>query len=304
MAKKTKLQLLNDIKDKLTESIDKEINKESVKLLSESISSKPLWELTGIFESVAYKLTNSAKRRKCLKEYVSVLKGNDDLKRAYVAVGMVNHPQNISESRLFTDTLFHLIQEIDKKNLKRGIDKLRKVVKEAVNLSGIGLNEMEDMFESAKSPIGESLTYLLESKCKASNMVEWCNNLSVISDHIEKNNKIIEESDNKEVFNPSELYEKLNAMIKENDGHLSKVVHNVSEYVLMGKDLEALFEQYKADCVNEIDKVMENTILEEKARLEGMRNSLIGKAYKEETLAEDLIKMSELKDVIRESEKE
>lgn len=303
MGKKTKLEMLNEIKEKLEMSIGKEINKETVKLLSESVNTKPLWELTGIFESLAYKLTSGNKRKKCLKEYVSTIKNNHELKNAYVAIGMINSPKNICESKVFTDTLFRIIQESDKKSLKKGVNKIRGIVKEAIRLSGLEVGELENIFEASKSPVGESLTYLFENKCKPSNMVEWCNNVSVISEHIEKNNELIEES----VYaasNPSELYDKLNDMIRESDGHLSDIVRKVSEYVLEGKKLEALFEEYKVNCVGEIDKVMENVTLEEKARLEGMRNSLLEKEYKEETLAEDLLKMSELKDVIMESEKE
>lgn len=304
MKKKTKLEMLNEIKEKLEASIDKEINKEAVKVLSESVNTKPLWELMGIFESLAYKLTSGNKRKKCLKEYVSTIKNNPELKNAYVAIGMVNKPKNISESKVFTDTLFRIIQESDKNNFKKGINKIRGIVKEAIRLSGLEVGEIENIFEASKSPVGESLSYLFENKCKPSNIVEWCNNVSAISEHIEKNNEIIEEGCEAKKINPSELYDKLNNMIHESDGHLSDIVHKVSEYVLEGKKLETLFEEYKTKCVGEIDKVMENVSLEEKARLEGMKNSLLGKEYKEETLAEDLLKMSELKDVITESEKE
>ena len=301
MGKKTKLEMLNEIKEKLEASIDKEINKETVRLLSESVNTKPLWELTGIFESLAYKLTSGKKRRKCLKEYVSTIKNNSDLKNAYVALGMVNNPKNICESKVFTDTLFRVIQESDKKNLTKGVDKIRGIVKESIRLSGLENGEIENIFESVKSPIGESLTYLFEHKCKPSNMVEWCNNISIVSEHINKNNTMIQESVNTK-SNPSEIYNKLNELISESNGYLSDIVHSISECVLKGNNLESLFEEYKNDCINEIDKVMENTTLEEKARLESMKNSLFGKKYKEETLAEDLLKMSELKKVITESE--
>lgn len=296
--KKTKLEILSQLKESFNKSIDKKIECEKLNESVKGLKEQPISVLVNVFESISDKLVSGKKGQKCIKKYVNVIKENADLKKAYIADNIARYPKDINDSKLFTDTFVRMLQEIDSKSLKDGREKLSEVVSESVIVSKITSEELNNIINESKTSINEAFDYLVENKCVPTNMVEWCNKVATITDYVNANNVMTEEC---EVDNPQKLLEELSDMVGDGSTDTSKVMIDLSECILKGESPEVLFETYRNECISAIDEAMEDVSVEEKARLESMKMGLNEKKYREDTLSEDLLKMRELKQVISES---
>ena len=77
------------------------------------------------------------------------------------------------------------------------------------------------------------------------------------------------------------------------------VVKDIVACRLGDKDYKALFEEYKQSCLNVINGLTEDSTIESYSQLVEMKDKLESKTYNEETLHEDLFKLSELKNTLK-----
>ena len=77
-------------------------------------------------------------------------------------------------------------------------------------------------------------------------------------------------------------------------------MENITLNSLACKDNSTLFETYKVDCINIIDKINEdNEDVTLKSKLVNMKESLLEKNYNEDNFTDDILMLGDLKETLK-----
>ena len=281
---------LTTIKENILKIFDKRINEAKINDFVNSIDNLSFIYCKQLFEGISDKLFDSTRGKKLIGKYARLIKENKDLKNLYFLSENLTTKQNITDAKLYISECANFSVNLEKDSL----DKLHKILKEAVKLSGLGQEELNDIVSDNKE-LNESIDFILTNKKTLNNVNEYTKHINILSEALNKstNDKINETANIEDITN---LLDEEELETWEKD-----IVEEIVMANLAGKTKENVFENLKNECISIIEescKVLENEAMV--SRLKLMKEQLSNKEYNKETINEDLIKLSELRKTLKE----
>lgn len=293
-----KIDNLLKLKESLNNVIDGRINGVRLSESVASIDEMPFLAVNSIFEGITDKLYESKNGKSLIKKYVKALKEGKELKNVYKLYNVLKGTSNVSNPSLFLQESISLSEPKDKEKYLTGLNKVREIVKECVKEVSLTSDEINGFFETYKGSVNESIDYIVNNRKTFKNLDEYVQSMSNIASYITENktNKGKSVNESKKV---SELVGELDKILGEGmEAWESRVVKDIAMSEINGKTKEALFEEYKEKCMSAIDNGINGTDTEKASRLMEMKSRLGSKKFNEETVNEDLLKLSELMDTL------
>lgn len=288
-----KIDNLLKFKESLSDVIDKKINSIRLNESVSSIDKMPFLAVTNIFEEVSDKLYETKKGKTLIKNFVKTIKENKDLKNVYKLYSTLKRSTGLENPSLFLQESISLSKPNDTVKYEESLEKLRGIVKECVTEANVTSDVVNGLINGYKGSLNESIDYIMNNDKSFKNLNEYVGAMGNIIGHLSTEKcerKTIDES--KTV---NDLVNELDHIIGEGmEPWESRVVKDIAMLQITGKDKKELFEEYKEKCISTIDEGIENLDTEKASRLNEMKTRLNAKEYNEETVNEDLLKLSEL----------
>ena len=242
-----------------------------------------------IFEDALPKLFKSNK--KAVKEFIKTIKEDKNLLyqfQFYKALEKYN--ENVDSKDYVNEALEIVKNNINQKTINESNGKLTRIInKYNIKPSETISNENLELFESCD--------FLFKNKKRLTNLTTINENINTVVKYTEKNyNSINENKEN--VFKLIESFEqKYNSLLTEEE---KDFVKEIMDFKKEDKDnkKEKLFNKFKNECLNTIDKLISESSDEDKDGLLAIKEQITDKQYCAETLVKDMAKLLEIRDIL------
>lgn len=287
-----KINNLNKIKESINSIIDDRIKKESIKHSINLIENYDLPLIITIFENMFPTLYNNVNGKKYIKKYTKILKESNQLKKVFILFEDIKKPNNIEDIDSFLNETINELNNINYKQYKKELYSLSKVIKEALLINNQNVNEILKSSINENSKLNDAFSMLIQEKRNYKNIKKYTNNISIIKEYIQNNNKTIIENNKCSLHDIEKLLEGKKDWEKQLINDI--IINNINN-----KSNEDLFIKYKTDCINSINESLQKgNTLEQKQQLNVLSEKISLKKYNNETFFDDIIKLSELKTLI------
>ena len=295
---------LKRLMNEMNSILEKRIKTAELNESIDNVDNISFLECKQIFESISDKLYETKEGQKIIANYIRTIKSNAPLKALYTISENIKTLSNgekkfISNPSMFVTESINMVRELDQKKLQEGIDRLRSEIKKAIKEAKMTSTDVDNAVLENKT-LNESLNYVFMNKKNVANLLEYTNKMNDVVSFVCENSTnefkgdpILEEnkklSDLKNIFsNDLELWE-------------NKVISKLTLYNLSGNDKKPLFEEYKDSCLKLIDEALEDSdiTLETKSHLSTMKKQLSDKTFLTESATEDILKLANLENTLK-----
>lgn len=293
-----KRDVLLKMRDALNEQLDKQIEDENKKVVLESVGTMSLTMAIDSFNEMLPYIFEDGKYKKVLKKYVKVIKENKDLSRAYNVANALKKPVGVADEQTYVNEAVSILSSCNKKALKEGLEELTDILTYGLSQTGMSSEKMRQLLENSKNnEFNSTFNYVLENKCRPTNLREWSDNKGKLYDYVKNNNTELNES---ESVNVSDGLEQLKDIVKESEEPWQAMLYNDIIKTEMGSPeaKKALFEDYKEKCIAQIDESVEDADVATKSKLNEMKAKLSVKEFNSDNFYEDITKMAELRSML------
>lgn len=247
--------------------------------------------LNTTLESVMPKLM--AKNKKALRECINLIKEDKNLMAQFKFCNALKKFNCDTDAKDYINESLNLVSKnINIKTLKESNQKLAKLlVKYSIKPSN-DINENDLKF-------AKNCDYLLSHKKTLNNLTEFTNNLKEASDYIVENRK-----NNKEridILSMAEQVEKKLNSLNEAEQALVKDIMVAKTGVAESKR-QNLFNKIKNECIEKINKMIDENTGSEKERLLNLKETILLKEYDKNNVVGDIAKLLEIGAVLSDSE--
>jgi hypothetical protein len=241
-------------------------------------------------ESVMPKLM--VKNKKALKECVNMIKEDKNLLAQFKFCNSLRKFNCDTDAKDYINESLNLVvKDIDYKTLKESNRKFAKLLIKH-NIKPSEINESEMTF-------AKNCDYLLTHKKTLNNLTEFTNNLKSASDYIVENKKL---NDRKvDVLSMAEQVEKKLNSLNEAEQALVKDIMMANTTVAESRR-ENLFNKIKNECIEKINKMIDENTGSEKERLLNLKETILLKEYDKNNVVGDIAKLLEIGAVLSDSE--
>lgn len=247
--------------------------------------------LNTTFESVMPKLM--IKNKKAVKECINLIKEDKNLMAQFKFCNALKKFNCDTDAKDYINESLNLVsKDINIKILKESNQKLAKLlIKYSIKPSN-DINESDLKF-------AKNCDYLLSHKKSLNNLTEFTNNLKEASDYIVENRK-----NNKEkidILSMAEQVEKKLNSLNEAEQALVKDIM-VAKTGVAESRRQNLFNKIKNECIEKINKMIDENIGSEKERLLNLKETILLKEYDKDKVVEDIAKLLEVGAVLSDKE--
>lgn len=288
---------LTSLKESFNEVVDKHIENFKLQENINKINDLSFVELKTILESISDKLYCSENGKKLLAKCVKTICENQETKDEYILMTNLKTPKNVNDSKLYLSESISLVGKRDE-SFQKQVNQVASLLQESLKELKLTSSEIESLISNAKTNLNESLNFLIENKKTVKNINTYLNHFNVVESHITNVNK--NETIQENVKPASELIADFNDLCANMESWESNAIKDMSLAIMENKSMEVLFNEYKSSCIDILNESIENenADIETISRLQVMKEKLEEKQYSEETLNEDLFKLSELKETL------
>ena len=242
-------------------------------------------------ESVMPKLM--IKNKKALRECINLIKEDKNLMAQFKFCNTLKKFNCDTDAKDYINESLNLVsKDINLKTLKESNQKLAKLlVKYSIKPSN-DINESNLKF-------AKNCDYLLSHKKTLNNLTEFTNNLKEASDYIVENRK-----NNKEridILSMAEQVEKKLNSLNEAEQALVKDIM-VAKTGVADSRRQNLFNKIKNECIEKINKMIDENTGSEKERLLNLKETILLKEYDKNNVVGDIAKLLEIGAVLSDSE--
>lgn len=288
---------LRSLKAEIDRLLESRIEKIELNSEIESLSEKTFGAIKAVFEGITDKLYETAKGKKLIAEYAKTIRNGKNVSDAYSIYEFVFNAPNVTNPEMFLSEAISMTDNFDVKSFKEEKAAVAKIVGEAVMLAGMNADYVRECV-SRNEKLNESVEYLICNVKKLNNLDEYVNRFEDVKAFLSENMKERPISEGKSGL---ELISELNEALEGLAEFEKNAIRDISIAKLSKSDLSKLFEDYKEECLSKIDESIEKEeSVETKSYLENMKKQLSEKTYKEESLYEDIVTLSELKATLTE----
>lgn len=247
--------------------------------------------LNTTFESVMPKLM--IKNKKAVKECINLIKEDKNLMAQFKFCNALKKFNCDTDAKDYINESLNLVsKDINIKTLKESNQKLAKLlIKYSIKPSN-DINESDLKF-------AKNCDYLLSHKKSLNNLTEFTNNLKEASDYIVENRK-----NNKEkidILSMAEQVEKKLNSLNEAEQALVKDIM-VAKTGVAESRRQNLFNKIKNECIDKINKMIDENTGSEKERLLNLKETILLKEYDKDKVVEDIAKLLEVGAVLSDKE--
>ena len=229
---------------------------------------------------------------KAVKEFISTIKEDKNLLyqfQFYKALEKYN--KDINSKDYINEALEIIKNKINKKTINESNGKLAKIIN-AYNIKPIQRipNENVELYESCD--------FLFKREKLLTNLREINENINKVVKFTEKYYDFTNEDNTKNLFSMVENFEKkYNSLLNEEEKNFVKELMDFKQGEKNEKK-EKLFNKFKNECLNTIDKLISESNNEEKEGLLAIKEQIEDKTYCAETLVKDMAKLLEIRDIL------
>jgi len=233
------------------------------------------------------------KNKSAVKNCIKLIKEDKNLLTQFKFCNALKNFNCDTDAMSYVNESLELVsKDIDLKTLKESNSKLANLMIKYNIRPSKELNESDINFAN-------SCDYLLEHKKKLSNLTEFTNNAKVVSDYILENKK--ENSKKLNVLSMAEQVEKKLNSLNEAEQALVNDIMNVKTSVAESRR-QTLFNKIKNECVDKINKMIEENSGDEKERLLNLKETILLKEYDKNSIVEDIAKLLEIGAILSDNE--
>lgn len=301
-------QYINDgnmaMADKIKEEAEREYNLYKEETYNEENTpvdmlygeNKNFGVLNAIFLESMPELFKSKTGRKAIKEYVDLIKEDENLSKQYIFYNAIINNNNPVDSKEFVKESIDFIKDVNKKTLVESNDKLLSLIKK------YNINENIDIDEETLK-LFEDCEYVILNKKKLSNLGSYLNHVNSISLYVENHasqETITEQNSNIEDIDRlvNEFNNKYSSILNEAEIGLVKDIMDAKANNNLEKK-ENLFNSFRNECIDLVNKMLidenESSLRE---RLTSIKEQLNTIQFNENTLVKDIANLLELKEVL------
>lgn len=247
--------------------------------------------LNTTLESVMPKLM--AKNKKALRECINLIKEDKNLMAQFKFCNALKKFNCDTDAKDYINESLNLVsKDINFKMLKESNQKLAKLlVKYSIKPSN-DINESDLKF-------AKNCDYLLSHKKTLNNLTEFTNNLKEASDYIVENRKSNKER--VDILSMAEQVEKKLNSLNEAEQALVKDIM-VAKTGVAESRRQNLFNKIKNECIEKINKMIDENTGSEKERLLNLKETILLKEYDKNNVVGDIAKLLEIGAVLSDSE--
>lgn len=242
-----------------------------------------------IFEDALPKLFKSNK--KAVKEFIKTIKEDKNLLyqfQFYKALEKYN--KNIDSKSYINEALEIVKNNINQKTINESNGKLARIIaKYSIKPTETISKQNLELFESCD--------FLFKNTKRLTNLTAINENVNRVVNFTENNyNSINEEKEN--VLSLIETFEKkYSSLLNEEE---KDFVKEIMDFKKEDKDnkKEKLFNKFKNECLNTINKLIDEAANDDKDGLLAIKEQIMSKQYCAETLVKDMAKLLEIRDIL------
>jgi hypothetical protein len=299
------IETLSKFQNELNNIINREIGMIQLHETVESIPNLPFYKMVSLFESIEHKMLDSKKGKSLLKKYIKTIKESKDLKSLYELRNFLNEgiTSELNESvgsDVLLNELIKCYETVDFKNLDENTNKLGKIISEAVTECACSKDEILNILNN-DDIILESFGYVVTNKKSLKNISEYMTKFAKVSNFLSENAKTSVVLD--ENFDAKNVSSDINEVINDASEKWERdLAEKVTLFTLSNRNMSELFEEYKNDCLNKINEIIEDTAdIAGKSRFTAMKENLEKKTYDVSRFSDDISVLAELKNTLFES---
>lgn len=243
-----------------------------------------------IFEDALPKLFKSNKN--AVKDFIKTIKEDKNLSTQfnfYKALEKNTISENTKD--YINESLSLAMENINQKTINESNKKLANILMKY----DIKPN---DFISEKNIQLFEACDYVLTHKKRLTNLNEHNKNLNVIIEHCMNN---VTDSVNENKMNLDSLVEDFNrkysSLLNEEEKSFVKELMDFKTPYNESKK-EKLFNKFKNECIDEVNKLIEVANNEEKDGLNNIKEQIVNKTYNTETVVADLAKLLEIRDIL------
>ena len=299
------IETLSKFQNELNNIINREIGMIQLHETVENIPNLPFYKMLSLFESIEHKMLDSKKGKSIIKKYIKTIKESKDLKslyelRKFLNEGITSELNESVGSDVFLNELIKCYETVDFKNLIENTKKLGNIISEAVIECACTKDEILNIVNK-DDIILESFGYVITNKKSLKNISEYMTKFTKVSNFLSENLKtsvILDEN-----FDAKNVSNAINDTINEATEKWEKeLAEKVTLFTLSNRNMGDLFEEYKNDCLNKINEIIEKTTdIAGKSRFTTMKENLEKKNYNASNFSDDISVLAELKNTLFES---
>jgi len=289
-------ETLSQLKESFNKTIDKKIKKVQLTEKLKEMDGFSFCESKMLFDTLLDKLYENTRGKKLITSYIKLIKENKSINNVYRIMESFGKLNNTNPT-LTAYLIGEMCNNINRKELSGGEKKMNTILKEAVKINGMSVEDINNIVNENKK-ITDNISYFCKNKMKSSNLNESIKIINSISELLNENKvNTLDESNN--VDNKTLMRDLNNLMNNDLTLWENKVIKDISMCTMSDGNKEELFETYKNDCISTIDGMLDDSDVDATSRLFSMKQQLSEKKYSEETLTDDLFKLAELKETLK-----
>lgn len=277
-----------ELADKLITESEKAYNRyKECSSYPESNRKKTFGELNYMLESELPRLFK--KNRGALKECMVLMKEDKNLRSAFRFIDALRKYNCEGDPHQYVNESLELVSGgIDRKHFRESVNKLADTLSK-YEVGGYQLNEEAVKFY-------KDCDQLLMGEKKINNLTEHTNAVNSVSSYIDNHKAPIVESTKSFSALSEKLAEKI-ANLNEEERSLVQDIIDFRKPMVESRQ-EQLFNRFKNECLNTIDKLMNESGDDEKIGLNSIKEQLENKVYCKETIVQDIAQLLEIRDVL------
>lgn len=229
-----------------------------------------------------------------MKRIINTIREDKNLLSQYRFYDAMKKYNGVVNSVDYVNECLSLIKEgIDKQSISRSNDNFASLLKECDIIGESKINDDEKEYF-------DNCNYILTTKKTLSNINEINDKIQKIGEYLNKKknvSNISEENKKENFFTIIERFEKkYDKLLNESEKELFKdIIGNNSN-----KKAEQLFDRLKNECLNSINKMINESSEDDKESLNSIKEEITNKQYCSETITKDIAKLLEIRDILLE----
>ena len=241
-----------------------------------------------VFEQNIDNLCHDEKKKHIIKEAYKLIKNNKILNEQFKIYDTFEKAKNIDNVKDFVNEATNLIRCFNKKQIKESNDKLIDLIRKNK------LNEFVEIPEETEN-LYEAIEYVILNKKTLDNVNDFLHAQNVIAEHIENNNKSVNE--NKSVLSFDEFQNEMKSeeqKLEENINEEEKKLLDMFTNPTMNKKM--VFENCKAETLKKIKNVIQNSEESDKEAWNKIYESVNLKTFSKK-LSENIVNCAEMMEI-------
>jgi hypothetical protein len=289
------LESLNAFRQEINEACDKRAEVIITTDKANELSKKPFGYIKESIEALSPELFGSKAGRSLLSKYTSLVRSNKSLSSMQMLYENIRKTNRSSDVDFFINSMASTDWNIDKKDLKEGLNKIGDVLAKAYIT--VGKDTADSLLPEENVALNSAVQYIVENKKTSKNLANYSAAVKVLRENIEKNENTgnVFESKSLDASVVSKLLEAYN---EKYGTELTDEEKAIIKEVADSKTPKDVFNKYKNSCMEKVSEV-KNTFeasgdKESVKRLDSIFEQVSKKEYSAETIGEDICNLVEI----------